>query len=267
MKKAIWFSLYSGLIFLLLSCTRSSTTPSKQVGVDQLNHTTEVDSIDEEFEKQRLEMVENTIVSRGVQDEAVLQAMRTVPRHRFVLPEDLALAYSDHPLPIGSGQTISQPYIVAWMTELLELQPGEKVLEIGTGSGYQAAVLAEMGEIEVYSIEIVPALAENAARLLEELGYSDIHLRLGDGYFGWEETAPFDAIIVTAAPDHLPSPLVGQLAEGGRLVIPIGPPGAYQSLWQFIKEDGELKAYDMGAVSFVRFTGEGVRQTEPTLTP
>jgi protein-L-isoaspartate(D-aspartate) O-methyltransferase len=196
----------------------------------------------------------------------VLRAMRTVPRQDFVPPEYRDQAYKDHPLPIGYGQTISQPYIVAWMTELLELQPGEKVLEIGTGSGYQAAILAELGYVDVYSIEIVPELADSAAARLKELGYDEVHVKQGDGYYGWPENAPFDAIIVTAAPDHLPAPLAGQLAEGGRLVIPIGPPGWYQSLWKFVKVTGELKAYNMGGVSFVPFTGSGVdfHKAEPT---
>jgi len=218
-------------------------------------------SQEETFTQKRLLMVEKTILARGVNNPDVLRAMRTTPRHHFVSDEYLEYAYDDHPLPIGYGQTISQPYIVAWMTELLELQPGERVLEIGTGSGYQAAVLAELGFVEVYSIEIVPQLADNAMKLLEESGYA-IQVKAGDGYYGWPEYAPFDAIIVTAAPDHLPTPLVEQLVEGGRLVIPIGPPGGYQSLWKFVKTSNELKAYNMGGVAFVPFTGEGIQQGE-----
>jgi protein-L-isoaspartate(D-aspartate) O-methyltransferase len=221
------------------------------------------------FTQARLELVEKFIQGAGIKDEDVLRAMRTVPRHLFV-PDDLIFqAYQDRALPIGYGQTISQPYIVAWMTELLDLQPGEKVLEIGTGSGYQAAVLAELGYVEVYTIEIVPELAELAGERLKELGYADIHTRQGDGYYGWPEAAPFDAIIVTAAPDHLPAPLVAQLAEGGCIVIPIGPPGWYQSLWKFVEENGELRAYNLGGVVFVPFTGEGVQQGngEATLPP
>lgn len=208
------------------------------------------------FEQARERMVELTIENRGVEDEDVLESMRTVPRHLFVPENRRAFAYSDEPLPIGFGQTISQPYIVAWMTELLELQPGDKVLEIGTGSGYQAAVLAELGFVEVYSIEIIPELAARAEETLDELGYEDLHLKQGDGYFGWEEHAPFDAIIVTAAPDHLPQPLANQLREGGRIVIPIGPVGGFQTLWKFVKEDGELTAYNMGGVRFVPLTRE-----------
>lgn len=208
-------------------------------------------------------MVAQTIEARGVKDPAVLRAMRSVPRHLFVPSEYLDNAYEDHPLPIGYGQTISQPYIVAWMTELLELKPGEKVLEIGTGSGYQAAVLAELSYGEVYSIEIVPQLAESAKERLEQLGYP-LHVKQGDGYYGWQEYAPFDAIIVTAAPDHLPSPLINQLVEGGRLVVPIGPPGGYQTLWKFVKTESDLKAYNLGGVAFVPLTGPGVKQG-PTL--
>lgn len=214
---------------------------------------------EENFTRLRNMMVDMTIVSRGVKDEAVLQAMRSVPRHQFVPKDKLPMAYNDHPLPIGYGQTISQPYIVAWMTELVEIQPGDKVLEIGTGSGYQAAILAEMGNIGVYSIEIIPELAEEAAQRLKRLGYDSVKLKQGDGYYGWEEYAPYDAIIVTAAPDHLPQPLVQQLKIGGKLVIPIGPPGGYQSLWLFVKEaDESVKGYNQGGVAFVPLTGSGV---------
>src|SRR5574341_573319 len=210
------------------------------------------------FLQERLKMVSETIEARGVENADVLEAMRAVPRHSFVPAEYLDEAYADHPLPIGYGQTISQPYIVAWMTELLDLKPGDKVLEIGTGSGYQAAVLAALGYVEVYSIEIVPELAESASQRLQDLGYTKVKVKQGDGYYGWEEHAPFDAIIVTAAPDHLPSPLVAQLSEGGRLVIPIGPPGFFQTLWKFMYKDGSLKAINLGGVAFVPFTGSGV---------
>jgi protein-L-isoaspartate(D-aspartate) O-methyltransferase len=219
-------------------------------------------STEDPYTQARLLMVEETIAARGVEDPGVLEAMRTVPRHRFVPTESLEFAYEDHPLPIGFGQTISQPYIVAWMTELLELKPGEKVLEIGTGSGYQAAILAELDFVEVYSIEIVPELAESAAARLAELGYEAAQVRQGDGYYGWPEAAPFDAIIVTAAPDHLPAPLAAQLNQDGRLVIPIGPPGLGQTLWKFVNEGGELKSYNLGGVRFVPFTGEGILSEE-----
>ena len=210
---------------------------------------------EEKFARLRHQMVEQTIRARGVTDPEVLRAMETVPRHRFVLPRYLGQAYADHPLPIGYGQTISQPYIVALMTELLDLEPGERVLEIGTGSGYQAAVLAELVD-EVYSVEIIPELAESAAKRLKELGYDNVRTKQGDGYYGWEEYAPFDAIIVTCAPDHVPQPLVNQLAEGGRLVVPIGPPGGYQTLWQYVREEDGLKAYNIGGVRFVPLVRE-----------
>jgi protein-L-isoaspartate(D-aspartate) O-methyltransferase len=198
-------------------------------------------------------MVETQILQRGVSDLTVLGAMAAVPRHRFVPDDWKGLAYADHPLPIGHGQTISQPYIVALMSEALDVAPGGKVLEIGTGSGYQAAVLAAMG-LEVYTIEIIPELATRAAAVLGELGY-DATVRTADGYFGWEEEAPFDAIIVTAAPDHVPQPLIEQLRTGGVMVIPVGPIGAVQTLWKFtIGSDGEVLAESLGAVSFVPFT-------------
>ncbi len=202
---------------------------------------------------ERATMVEKQIVQRGVTDPLIVAAMRAVPRHRFV-PDDLASrAYGDHALPIGYGQTISQPYVVALMTESLSVEPGDTVLEIGTGSGYQAAVLAQMG-ITVYSIEIISELAERARAVLGELDYS-VELAVGDGYFGWEDASPFDAIIVTAAPDHVPVPLVEQLAPGGTIVIPVGPIGAVQTLWQFTKmPDGELAAQSLGPVMFVPFT-------------
>jgi protein-L-isoaspartate(D-aspartate) O-methyltransferase len=208
-------------------------------------------------------MVIETIEKRGITDENVLHAMRTVRRHLFVPEHEQDYAYGDFPLPIGYGQTISQPYIVAMMTELLGLEEGDRVLEIGTGSGYQAAVLAEIPGVKIYTVEIIPDLAESARERLESLGYTSVHCKQADGYHGWPEHAPFDAIIVTAAPDHVPQPLVGQLAEGGRMVVPIGPPGGYQTLWKFVKQpDGELKAFNMGGVAFVPFTGEGIKEAE-----
>ena len=192
-----------------------------------------------------------------VKDEAVLQAMLAVPRHAFVPTAYLDLSYGDHPLPIGYGQTISQPSLVAMMTEMLELEPGDKVLEIGTGSGYQAAILREITD-EVYTIEIVPELAGIARRLFDELGYEDIKTLRADGYWGWWEHAPFDAIIVTAAPDHLPAPLVAQLnPDGGRMVILIGPPGGYQSLWLVVRHGEEIEMQRVLDVAFVPFTREG----------
>lgn len=203
-------------------------------------------------ENQAREEMVALIRRRGVRNAAVLEAMARVPRERFVAPQLQAEAYGDYPLPIGHGQTISQPYIVALMTEALDLQPGDKVLEIGTGSGYQAAILAEMG-MEVYTIEVVPALYEMAQARLAELGYDRVHCRLGDGNAGWPEHAPYAGIIATAAPSQIPPALIEQLADGGRLVIPIGPRGGYQTLWKIIKRGTELIQIDLGGVAFVPF--------------
>lgn len=204
----------------------------------------------------RLNLVDNTMRARGIKDERVLTVMEKAPRHAFVPDDYINQAYADHPLPIGYGQTISQPYIVALMTELLELQAGDKVLEIGTGSGYQAAVLAELVG-EVWTIEIIPELAEQAADRFASLGYDNIHVRTDDGYYGWPEQAPFDAIIVTAAPDHIPQPLLQQLTDNGRLVVPVGPPGGYQTLWQLVREGEDVKAFNLGGVRFVPLVGGG----------
>ncbi|MDH3499478.1 MAG: protein-L-isoaspartate(D-aspartate) O-methyltransferase [Acidimicrobiia bacterium] len=207
-----------------------------------------------EFAETRADMVETQIEMRGVSDPMVLDAMRSVPRHLFVSEQQWDQAYADHPLPIGHGQTISQPYMVALMSENLDVSAGDRVLEIGTGSGYQAAVLGQMG-MQVFTIEIIPELARRSGALLSDLGYTNVQSRAGDGYFGWEEEAPFDAIIVTAAPDHVPQPLVGQLAPGARMVIPVGPVGAVQTLWRFTAdESGELIAENLGPVLFVEFT-------------
>jgi protein-L-isoaspartate(D-aspartate) O-methyltransferase len=216
-----------------------------------------------DFEVERLALVANSLIPMGIEDEDVIRAMQTVPRHMFVPDDIVRFAYLDLAMPIGYGQTISQPYIVAWMTELLELEPDFKVLEIGTGSGYQAAILAELGYVEVYSIEIIPELAEQAQQNLYDAGYENLNLKQDDGYYGWEEHAPFDAIIVTAAPDHMPLPLVQQLKDGGIMVIPIGPPGWYQTLWRVTNVSGELVAENLGPVGFVPFTGEGISSQQP----
>ncbi len=173
------------------------------------------------FAARRYAMVENQLEARGIKAPAVLAAMRKVPRHRFVRPAAVELAYGDHPLRIGSEQTISQPYIVAYMTEAADIGPGDRVLEIGTGSGYQAAILGEIAR-EVYTIEIIPELAEGARTILAELEYRNVNVKTGNGYLGWPEHAPFDAILVTAAPDEVPQALVDQLARGGTMVIPVG---------------------------------------------
>jgi protein-L-isoaspartate(D-aspartate) O-methyltransferase len=208
-----------------------------------------------ERQDDREAMVRTQIQARGVADERVLQAMRDVPRHWFV-PKTLQMrAYADTPLPIGHEQTISQPFIVALMTELLALSGEEKVLEIGTGSGYQAAVLAELVQ-EVHTIEIVEPLGERAKTTLAEKGYNNVHVRIGDGYQGWPEQAPFDAIIVTCAPESPPEPLVAQLAVGGRMCIPLGPDGGIQKLVLLTKKaDGSLQRRDIEPVRFVPMTG------------
>lgn len=206
--------------------------------------------------EERMTMVDQQIVERGVEDALVIAAMREVPRHRFVPDQYAALAYGDHPLPIGYGQTISQPVIVALMSTALQLAPGDKVLEIGTGSGYQAAVLAAMG-MEVYSVEIIPELAASAQTVLADLEYG-VAVLTADGYHGWEEHAPYDGIVVTAAPDHVPQPLVEQLAPDAALVIPVGPIGAVQTLWRFtLDARGEVIGESLEQVAFVPLTRAG----------
>ena len=206
---------------------------------------------DEELARQRRDMVATQLRSRGIRDARVLDAMSRVPRHRFVLEQDVSVAYGDHPIPIGLGQTISQPYIVAFMTEALAIAPGHKVLEIGTGSGYQAAILGELAR-EVYTVEIVPELADRGKRVLTELGYKNVHVRAGDGYDGWPEHAPFDSVIVTAAPDHVPQPLVDQLKVGGRLVVPVGRDT--QELLVFTRTADGLREESRLPVRFVPLT-------------
>ena len=203
--------------------------------------------------RQREDMVRTQIAARGVRDEKVLAAMRTVPRHLYVPEAQRAESYADHPLPIGEGQTISQPYIVGLMTELLGVAPGDRVLEVGTGSGYQAAVLAAIG-CEVYSVEIRSALAQAAQVRLAELGVKGVDVRAGDGYGGWPEKAPFQAIIVTAAPERIPQPLLEQLAVGGNLVIPVG--AYYQQLKVITREPSGYSERDVIPVRFVPMTGE-----------
>ena len=198
-------------------------------------------------------MVQRHIATRGISDPAVLAALESVPRHRFVPEQFAASAYADHPLPIGFDQTISQPYVVAFMTEAAELEPGDRVLEIGTGSGYQAAVLAEIVG-EVWSIEIVAPLADRARETLAACGYDRVHVRTGDGYRGWPEQPPFDAILVTAAPDHVPQPLLDQLAPGGRLVLPVGR--ASQEILRIRRTADGFERESLLPVSFVPMTGE-----------
>ena len=202
------------------------------------------------FARARQQMVQQQLRGRDIGDPRVLAIMGKVPRHRFVRPGLTAEAYADRPLPIEEGQTISQPYIVALMTQLLELKGPERVLEVGTGSGYQAAVLAEL-VTQVYTIEILPGLAASAAARLKSLGYRNIEVRAGDGYQGWPEQAPFDAIMVTAGATHIPQPLISQLKEGGRLVIPVDVPAGYQELLQGRKEQGRLVTRSVAPVRFV----------------
>jgi len=207
----------------------------------------------DKYETMRTAMVEEQIIARDIKDEKVINAMLKVPRHLFVDESQWDSAYNDYPLPIGMGQTISQPYIVAIMTESLKLTGKEKVLEIGTGSGYQAAILAVIVE-QVYTVEIIPVLYERAKKPLAE--YTNVKLSNHDGYYGWKEFAPFDRIIVTAAPDHIPQPLIEQLKDGGIMVIPVGPPGWNQVLWKVVKENDDVKTMKIIDVSFVPLTGE-----------
>ena len=207
------------------------------------------------FEEKRQTMVEWDLKGRGIKEPRVLEAMGKIPRHLFVEESLLGEAYGDHPLPIGEGQTISQPYVVALMTEAVKLKPTDRVLEIGTGSGYQAAVLAEIVK-EVYTIEIRKPLAETASKRLTQLAYKNVKVKYADGYFGWEEAAPFDAILITAATNHIPPPLLQQLKEGGRLILPLGSTTFHQTLTLITKEKGELNVQEMGGVIFVPLVGE-----------
>jgi len=242
MKKCLWVIviLIVGISFILYLQSRSPKSNSFSM---------------EGWEDKCIKMVEQQIKKRGVKNPLVLKTMQEVPRHEFV-PENLHnQAYDDTPLPIGYGQTISQPYVVALMTENLQIVPGCKVLEVGTGSGYQAAILSKMG-CQVYTIEIIKDLAKTAEKKLKELGYDNITVKQGDGYLGWEEEAPFDRIIVTCAVDHLPPPLLAQLKEGGKMVIPVGPPWSMQSLWVVEKTEEGITTRDLGAVRFVPLTRE-----------
>lgn len=208
------------------------------------------------WDARRERMVRDQVRDRGIRDATTLRAMRAVPRHLFVPGPLRSRAYDDTPLPIGHGQTISQPYIVAFMTEAARLQPDVRVLEIGTGSGYQAAVLAAVSD-QVFTIEIVPELAEGARRALEEAGFDEVQVRTGDGYHGWPEEAPFDVIVVTAAAAAIPPPLLAQLAEDGRMIIPVGPAFGAQNLVLVTKRDGRVRTRTLLPVRFVPFVRDG----------
>jgi len=213
------------------------------------------------YAQKRRQMVAEQLAGRDISDRRVLEVMGRVPRHLFVLPPCRDQAYEDYPLPIEEGQTISQPYIVALMTQSLGLEGGEKVLEIGTGSGYQAAVLAEL-EARVFSIDINVRLAEKAAQTLRGLGYRDIQVKSGDGFFGWPEEAPFDRIIVTCSSPRIPPPLVEQLKEGGRLIIPLGEVRPFQVLTLATKTGGKLRTREISGVRFVPMTGEAQKKKD-----
>lgn len=210
---------------------------------------------EDNYKEKREELVKQTIANRGVENRSVLRAMRTVKRHLFVPPGSMANAYDDRPLPIGYGQTISQPFIVAYMTEIIHPNADFKVLEIGTGSGYQAAVLAEIVK-EVYTIEIVPELGNSASERLKKLGYKNVQVKVDDGYYGWKEKGPFDAIVVTAAAEFVPPPLIEQLKDGGKMVIPVGSPFMTQQLMLVEKKGKRVTTKSLMPVVFVPFTGK-----------
>lgn len=215
------------------------------------------ESKEAEFKRLRENMVSKQIENRGIEDPAVLEAMRKTPRHVFVPESSRDQAYDDRPLPIGEGQTISQPYVVALMTRSLDLSSNDKVLEIGTGSGYQAAVLAELTD-SVYTVEIKKKLHVSASGNLRKAGCEKVSTRLGDGYFGWEDAAPFDAIMITASVDHIPPPLLAQLKEGGKLILPLGNPFGYQHLTLVTKSGDDYKVEQITGVLFVPMTGKAL---------
>jgi len=210
------------------------------------------------YREARKEMVSTQIRLRGVSNKDVLSAMIEVPRHSFVPKKLVSQAYEDHPVPIGQGQTISQPYVVALMTESLKLKGDERVLEIGTGSGYQAAILSRVAK-EVYSIEIKERLYKKASKVLQSMGFTNVKTRHGDGYFGWAEAAPFDCIMITAAIDHIPPPLLKQLKKGGRLILPLGNPFSYQNLSMVTKYDNDYSVRQITGVLFVPMTGHALK--------
>ena len=239
------------LFFLLLTLLACQDLASSENSIPAVEEQSE--PVQDKYSKQRRDMVEQQIRARGVNDDEVLKAMRKVPRHLFVPEPQRRSAYADTPLPIGLNQTISQPFIVAYMTEAADISGKDKVLEIGTGSGYQAAILGEIAR-EVYTIEIVPELARRSGSLLKELGYKNVFAKEGNGYLGWPEHAPFDAIIVTAAPDEVPKPLIDQLAVGGTMVIPVGT--SYQEMTLITKTKKGVTEKRTIPVRFVPMTGK-----------
>lgn len=244
-KKIILFAIAVIIIFILIS---NGIKIEEEV-------TEEVDI----YTKMRKDMVEEQLKSRDIDDKKVLDVMNKVERHKFVSESLKDDAYDDNPLPIGHGQTISQPYIVALMTQTLELNENGRVLEIGTGSGYQAAVLAEMVK-EVYTVEIIKALSESAEKRLNKLGYKNVKVKNADGYFGWKENAPYDAIIVTAAANHIPPPLLEQLKDNGKLIIPLGSTLTFQTLTLVTKKGNDLETEFISGVRFVPLTGKALEE-------
>jgi protein-L-isoaspartate(D-aspartate) O-methyltransferase len=241
-------SLMYGFLFAGLTWVFCNPSPSNQKEGD-------LSQAEHSLARARQLMVEQDLKRRDITDPKVLEVMGKVPRHLFVPQRYLNQAYADHPLPIGEGQTISQPYIVALMTQWLNVGEGDTVLEVGTGSGYQAAILAEMVD-QVYTIEIIETLAQRADTLLQELGYTNIEVKAGDGYKGWPERAPFDGIIVTAAAQYVPPPLIEQLKDGGRIVMPVGDPATYQRLELIEKKGDSIDTKTITGVRFVPLTGE-----------
>jgi protein-L-isoaspartate(D-aspartate) O-methyltransferase len=275
-KKVVWLGVLAMLLFggcaeektaELRSTAQGGTVapllsmPTLTIGTISTPASLDRELTDDSDMQDKRERLVSTFIEPVVKEERVIAAMSSVPRHSFVPTDELNEAYGDYPLPIGYGQTISQPSLVAMMTEMLQLEEGDRVLEIGTGSGYQAAILRELTS-EVYSVEIIPELANTARAVLDQLGYADVHLSQHDGYYGWEEFAPYDAIIVTAAPDHLPPYLVAQLKpDGGRMVIPIGPVGDVQSIWLIIRRGDEISMERLMDVLFVPLVTDAQTET------
>lgn len=255
-----WLKRILGILVILLLAGLTFYIVAYYGQLPKARESSAQEELENKYREEREMMVEYQLKGRDITDPKVLEVMSQIPRHQFVPEEYKDQAYEDHPLPIGEGQTISQPYIVALMTQNLELQGDEKVLEIGTGSGYQAAILSKLVQ-EVYTVEIIKSLGLTAKEQLKRLGYDNVVVQVADGYYGWPEHAPFDAIIVTAAPDHVPPPLLDQLKDGGIMVIPVGPPGSYQTLWKLTKKGDQIISKNLGGVIFVPLTG-GAREKQ-----